>query len=160
VANPSLRPGDLVLDVGAGTGAVTAALVDAGVRVIAIELHPGRAASLRQRFRGHARVTVVEADAADPRLPVRPYRVVANPPYVITSRLLKRLLQPGSRLVAADLVLQHQAARRWASMSAPGYRRWSRNFQTGLGLRIPRSAFRPYASVDHVVLQIRHRAGL
>ena len=102
-------------------------------------------------------VTIVEADAADLRLPRRPFRVVANPPYAITSPLLRRLLQPGSRLVDADLVLQRQAAQRWASTGAPGYRRWAKEFDVRLGLRIPRSAFHPYARVDHLVLVVRSR---
>ena len=158
VAGAAVGPGDLVLDVGAGTGALTGALVAAGARVIAIELHPGRAAALRRRFPVHA-VTVVQADAADLHLPRRPFRVVANPPYAITSPLLRRLLQPGSRLVTADLVLQQQAARRWASARAPGYRRWSQGFEARTGLRIPRSGFHPYAGVDHAVLLIRRLQG-
>lgn len=151
--------GDLVLDVGAGTGVIAARLVSSGARVIAVELHPERAASLRQRFQGNE-VTVVQADAADLRLPRRPFRVVANPPYAITSLLLRRLLQPGSRLEKADLVLQRQAAQRWASANAPGYARWSQTFRVRVGPRIPRSAFRPYAGVDHAVLVIGRREGL
>ena len=154
VAAASPCAGDLVLDIGAGTGVITAALVAAGARVIAVELHAGRAASLRRRFRAE-KVTVVRADAADLRLPRRPFRVVASPPYAITSPLLRRLLQPGSRLVAADLILQRQAAQRWASADAPGRARWSRTFSVRVGPRIPRSAFRPYAGVDHAVLLIR-----
>ncbi|MFN2503667.1 MAG: rRNA adenine N-6-methyltransferase family protein [Acidimicrobiales bacterium] len=153
VAEAEVRPGELVLDVGAGHGVVTGALVAVGAHVVAVELHPERAAHLRRRF--PRAVIVVEADAADLRLPRRPFRVVANPPYAITSPLLRRLLQPGSRLLAADLVLQRQAAQRWASPSAPGYRRWSQRFEAQLGLRIPRSAFQPRARVDHAVLRIR-----
>ena len=65
---------------------------------------------------------VVRVDAADLRLPRRPFRVVANPPYGITSALLRRLLAPGSRLNAADIVVQHAVARRWANGQAPGRR--------------------------------------
>ncbi len=87
VADASVAPGDLVLDIGAGTGALTAPLVAAGARVVAVELHPGRAAALRRRFAG-ADVTVVRADAADLRLPRRPFRVVANPPFGVTTAVL------------------------------------------------------------------------
>jgi hypothetical protein len=42
----------LVIDIGAGGGAITAQLLDQGAQVIAVELHPGRAAALRRRFAG------------------------------------------------------------------------------------------------------------
>jgi 23S rRNA (adenine-N6)-dimethyltransferase len=50
VAAAAIRPGELVFDLGAGTGALTGHLVQAGARVVAVELHPGRAATLRRRF--------------------------------------------------------------------------------------------------------------
>jgi 23S rRNA (adenine-N6)-dimethyltransferase len=48
---------------------------------------------------------VVQADALSIRLPRHPFRVVASPPYAITSPLLRLLLAPTSRLTTADLVL-------------------------------------------------------
>jgi len=63
VAEAAIRPGETVVDVGAGTGALTARLIDAGARVVAVELHPKRLAALRRRF--GSTVTVVRADAAD-----------------------------------------------------------------------------------------------
>ena len=85
VADADISPGAVVLDVGAGTGAITDPLVRRGARVVAIEVHPGRARLLRQRF-GSA-IVVVQADAADLRLPRHPYDVVANPPFGITTGL-------------------------------------------------------------------------
>jgi 23S rRNA (adenine-N6)-dimethyltransferase len=153
VAEAAIRPGELVLDIGAGTGALTAPLVEAGARVVAVDLHPGRLAELRRRF--GSRVTVVRADAARLRLPRRPFRVVASPPFAVTAPLLRRLLQPGTRLTAADLVLQRATARRWATGRAPGASRWLSEFDLRLGTPLPRRAFRPPPPVDAVVLTIR-----
>jgi 23S rRNA (adenine-N6)-dimethyltransferase len=156
VADAGVARGDLVLDIGAGDGAITAPLVEAGARVIAVELHPRRVALLRRRFAG-APVRVVRADARDLRLPTRPFRVVANPPYAATSALLRRLLAPGARLTAADIVLARAAAQRWASPAAPAAGRWARDFQAAVGKPVPRHAFSPRPPVDSATLVIRRR---
>lgn len=147
--------GDLVLDIGAGHGALTAPLLEAGARVIAVELHPERAAQLRRRF--GAEVTVVRADARDLRLPRRPFHVVANPPFAATSDVLRRLVHRGSRLDRALLVVQRQAARRWAGSDAPDAARWRRHLDVELGPPVPRRAFRPAPHVDSQVLLLRRR---
>lgn len=147
VADASIPRGAVVLDIGAGNGAITEPLLRTGARVIAVEAHPGRAALLRDRFGGD--IVVVEADAADLRLPKQPYYVVANPPFGVSAALLRRLLQPGSRLFTARLILQHQVARRWATADAPGAARWSNDFETSLGRRIPRARFQSATARRH-----------
>jgi 23S rRNA (adenine-N6)-dimethyltransferase len=142
--------GDLVLDVGAGDGALTAPLLARGARVVAIELHPGRAATLRRRF--GREVKVVQADAALLRLPRRPFRVVANPPWAITEPLLRRLLHPASRLVRADVLLKRSAARRWGEMGA------ANGHVLRTGPNVPRRAFHPSPPTDGRMLIIERHA--
>jgi 23S rRNA (adenine-N6)-dimethyltransferase len=149
VAEAGVRPGELVLDIGAGDGALTGALVRAGARVLAVELHPGRAERLAARFAG-APVTVLRIDARELRLPARPFRVVACPPYGISSALLRLLTAPGSRLQAADLVLQRAVVRRLAG-GTPA--RWN----AAAGRPLPRRAFRVPPRVDSAVLVVRRR---
>jgi 23S rRNA (adenine-N6)-dimethyltransferase len=78
VRDARLRQDDLVVDLGAGTGRLTAELARAARRVVAVELDPGLAARLTGRW---ANVEVVEADARDVHLPREPFRVVANLPF-------------------------------------------------------------------------------
>jgi 23S rRNA (adenine-N6)-dimethyltransferase len=179
VAGSGVRRGDLVVEVGAGLGALTRPLLATGAHVIAFERHPGRAADLRASLgtefgtelegvpegvpdrrdpasRG-GRLTVVEADAADMRLPRRPFHVVANPPFAISAPVLRRLLHPGSRLTSAHLVLQDQVVRRWSGPDAPAARRWQQTFVVEAGRPVPPSAFHPPPRVRCRLLVIRRR---
>ncbi len=88
---PRVTRHDVVGDLGAGFGALTAPLAATGARVIAVELHPRRAAALRSEYAG-TRVAVVELDLRDFTFPGRPYRVVANPPYAGVNALIRRRL--------------------------------------------------------------------
>lgn len=160
VATARIRPGDLVLDLGAGDGALTEPLRAAGARVLAVELHPGRAARLRDRFapvrgREAGTVTVVEADLEDFRWPAAAFRVVANPPWTLGVPLLRTLTSPHSALLSAHLVLPRglvqQAAGSRRRGLGPGYA------ATALD-RVPPRAFIPPPPGPGGVLEVR-RAG-
>ena len=87
---------------------------------------------------------MVQADAADLRLPRRPFRVVANPPFGSTHALIRRLVSPGSRLIAAHLVVPRHVARRWTGPDAPARARWSQVVShVARGGGLPRTAFHP-----------------
>jgi 23S rRNA (adenine-N6)-dimethyltransferase len=131
-----------VLDLGAGTGAITAALVAVGARVVAVELHPERAALLRQRFPA---VRVVQTDLADLRLPRRPFTVVANPPFASSASVIRRLLR--SDLEHASIVLPRPLVHRWVRTRPP-------RFHVACGARIPTRAFDPPITTPTAVLRI------
>jgi 23S rRNA (adenine-N6)-dimethyltransferase len=143
VAEAGIQPGQFVLDLGAGDGALTRPLVAAGARVMAVELHAGRADALRKDLPD---VKVLSCSLEDLRLPGRSFSVVANPPFSLASNLVRRLLD--SRLRQADLVVPVQVAQRWAKKRPD---RCS-------CCRLPRHAFQPHAPVPTAVLRIR-RAG-
>jgi 23S rRNA (adenine-N6)-dimethyltransferase len=143
VASSPVRPGDVVVDLGAGDGALTAPLERVGCRVLAVELHPRRATALRARF-GGTRVAVVELDLGAFRWPGHPFRVVANPPYAGVNALVRRLLDV-RQLRSADLVVAESAARGL-------FRRHPDRLE--LGPRVPRGAFRNRPPADARVLRM------
>ncbi|MEJ0065504.1 MAG: rRNA adenine N(6)-methyltransferase family protein [Caulobacteraceae bacterium] len=155
VANADLTPGDLVYDLGAGTGAVTAALLLAGVRVVAIERDPNLARKLRSRFAGQP-VQVIEADLRGARY-AAPFKVVANPPFNLTADLLRRLLSSDPPETAA-LVLQRQAARKYAGVRPTtvslAARPW---FELDVSQPFSRRDFVPAPSVEVAVLRIARK---
>ena len=147
-----VRPGELVLDLGAGDGTITRRLAASGARVIAFELHPGRAAFLR-RSAADSDVKVVRADVRDLRLPTRPFRVVANPPFDGISAILVRLTSTGSRLDRADLVVPRKVALVWQRRLARPRSAWL----VTASVPIPRSAFTPRPRIDACIMTIeRH----
>jgi 23S rRNA (adenine-N6)-dimethyltransferase len=156
IAAADVGPGDLVLDVGAGTGAITAQLLRRGASVVAIELHPRRLHTLRERFAGLA-VTVVRADATDLRLPRRPFKVVANPPFATTTALLRRLTAPSSRLEQASLILPAWAAARWAAGRGTCGATSRATFAFARGPRVPAGAFHPAPPADPAILLVHRR---
>jgi 23S rRNA (adenine-N6)-dimethyltransferase len=152
--------GDLVLDLGAGYGALTGPLASAGARVIAIELDPGLAGRLRRRFCAEPLVGVVEADLREVPLPRRPFYVVASPPFALTTLLCRRLLGDRSvRLSGAELIVEWGAAK-WLSSREPRDRemaRWAARYQMRLVRRVPAASFSPPPRADAAYLRIRPR---
>jgi 23S rRNA (adenine-N6)-dimethyltransferase len=150
--------GQLVLDLGAGTGAITAGLAETGARVIAVERDPRLAASLRRRFASDPNVRVVEADLRHVALPRREFLVVASPPFSLTTRLCRRLLgDPNVKLAGAELIVQWGAAR-WLASPRPRDAEtawWAARYQVRMAQTISAASFRPPPSVDAARLSIR-----
>lgn len=141
-----------MLDVGAGEGAITRHLVMSGARTIAFELHPERARHLRRSFATDD-VVVVRADVRDLRLPTRPFRVVANPPFDGVSAVLVRLTARGSRMTRADLIVPRSVATAWQRrLLRPGSEWYVVRIEP-----LPRSAFTPRPRIDCCVMVIERR---
>ncbi|BBG03206.1 MULTISPECIES: 23S ribosomal RNA methyltransferase Erm [Pseudonocardia] len=153
VAGYPARP---ILELGAGDGALTAALLDLDRPVTAVEIDPHRVQHLRRRF--GARVTVRHGDLVRERLD-RPVDVVSNVPYALTTPLLRRLLG-APQWAHALLLLQWEVARKRAAVGGTTAltARWWPWFGFRLVGRVPARAFRPVPSVDGGILEITRRA--
>jgi 23S rRNA (adenine-N6)-dimethyltransferase len=160
VAAAGIARSDLVVEVGAGTGRLTAPLSEAAGRVVAIELDPLLADGLRRRFRRDPTVTIVEGDALAVPYPREPHRVAGNVPFHITTALLRLVLDdPESSCTAADLIVQDGLARkrcalRPCTMLTLSWLPWWRLTPERL---LPPGSFEPRPSVGAALLAARRR---
>jgi 23S rRNA (adenine-N6)-dimethyltransferase len=153
-------PGTLVLDLGAGRGALTRALADSGARVRAVELDPAALEELRRRFGSDPRVEVVEADATRLPLPAEPFAVVANLPFAAGTAILRCLLgDPHGCLTQLDVIVEWGLAEKrtavWPSTLVGCT--WGAWYELRLVRRVPRACFSPPPSVDAAVLRATRR---
>ena len=84
-----------------------------------MEFDGALAEALRARFQGDDRVTIVRSDFLRFRLPDVPYKVLGNIPFNQTAAIVRRLVQADSPPRDAWLVVQREAAERFAGRTTP-----------------------------------------
>lgn len=116
-----IRPGQAVLEIGPGRGALTEHLVKRAERLVLIEFDHALAAFHRERHKDNQRVTVIDGDVLkvdlDALLSETPekWNVVANLPYNISTEVLFRLYAVHARLARMTLMLQKEVGDRLAA---------------------------------------------
>ncbi|MGI8648753.1 MAG: methyltransferase [Acidimicrobiales bacterium] len=149
---------ELIVDLGAGLGALTTPLAQRGSRVIAVEQRAGTAIALRRRVEPYG-VTVVQRDIRDFRWPSTPFRIVANPPFGLSIWLLRELTQHRpAALYDARLLLQRGFIQQ---LTAPARNsrtaRWQQAAEFTELLRLPPDAFVPPPRVGASLLRLQPR---
>lgn len=112
----AVPPSSLVLEVGAGTGQLTATLLDRGFEVIALEIEPRLVAHLRNRFRGEPHLRVVEADARTVDVaslipPGTPFAVAGNLPYFAANPIIRHFLEGEPKPLSMVVMIQREVGR-------------------------------------------------
>jgi 16S rRNA (adenine1518-N6/adenine1519-N6)-dimethyltransferase len=167
----SLRPGDVVLEVGPGLGSLTLALLEAGpAGVIAVEVDPTLAGELPRTVASRApglagRLTVIRGDALDlgeRDLPATPSALVANLPYNVAVPVLLHLLAAVPLLQCGLVMVQAEVADRMCA--GPGSRVYgapSVKLAWYAAARpagtVPRTVFWPVPNVDSRLVAFTRR---
>jgi 16S rRNA (adenine1518-N6/adenine1519-N6)-dimethyltransferase len=163
------RPGETVVEIGPGRGALTGLLLETGARVVAVEFDRELAPLLRERFGGRGDFKLVEADALEVDFcaavePAASARVVANLPYNISTAILQRLIEQRRCVPEMVLMLQREVVERITA--TPGSS--ERGYLTVLVeafcdaealFDVPPGAFRPVPKVWSTVARLRPRRG-
>ena len=159
--------GDAVVEIGAGLGSLTLALVETGASVTAIEIDRYVLPVLREVVEHHG-VTVVEADALQADWPAilaghDRWSLVANLPYNVATPLVLDLLDDVPAITDLLVMVQREAGERLAAgVGDPAYgipsvkvACWATATIAG---RVPPTVFVPQPKVESVLVRITRRA--
>jgi 23S rRNA (adenine-N6)-dimethyltransferase len=158
VRSAGLTRDDLVLEIGAGSGRLTAELARVAGHVLAVEVDPRWVRELRGRLSD--KVTVVQANALRLPLPAEPFRVVANLPFGQTTTFLHHLLDdPRVPLERADLVVEWGYALKRAAVwpSTLLGVTWGAWWTFRIDRHLAASRFEPAPSVDAGLIVVARR---
>ena len=174
VKSAGVRPDDTVLEIGPGLGSLTLALLEAGARVIAVEIDPALARALPVTVadrmpQAAGRLSLIEADALSITGPQSldetgnpPTRLVANLPYNVAVPVLLTALEALPSLESVTVMVQSEVADRLAaepgsrtygvpSVKAAWYAAARRT------LTISRHVFWPVPNVDSALVELVRR---
>ncbi len=159
------RPGQALVEIGPGLGALTEPLLQRGAALTVIELDRDLAA----RWRRDARVSVVEADVLKVDFDAladqseQPLRVVGNLPYNISTPILFHLLPLAARVQDQHFMLQKEVVERM--VGAPGRKDYGRlsvmlqwRYEMESVLDVPPESFDPPPRVDSALVRMTPRA--
>lgn len=157
----ALTPNDIVLEVGPGLGHLTHELAAKAGEVIAVEIDRGLIQRLREVFEGVDNVSFVEQDVLklnpDDIVGPRPYKVIANLPYYITSPVLRHFLEESRAPSILVVMVQREVAQRIMAPSgdlnllAISVQIYG---QPRIVTRVPASSFYPRPNVDSAVIKV------
>lgn len=112
--------GGLVLEIGAGTGQLTGALLDRGFEVWAVEIEERLLGHLQGRFRNRPGFHLIHGDARDLDLATvlpagRPFAACGNLPYFAANPIIRRLLEREPKPTEAVVMVQREVAKELAA---------------------------------------------
>jgi len=165
IAGDVLALGDRVLELGAGGGALTFPLLEAGASVVAVEVDRNLCEILHAETTDEARFRLMEADIAsldwDGVLTAAGDRPVmaGNLPYVLTSEVLFALADWRDRVAGAIFMVQQEVARRLTA--DPGCREYGvlavllgSLFEIEVVRQVPAAVFWPRPEVVSAVVRL------
>lgn len=157
-------PGETVIEIGPGRGALTTRLAAMSSRLIAIELDRDLAPALRTHFAANDNVEIVEGDVLDTQLGALakgPFALIGNVPYYITTPILFHALQHPRPSRAVFLVQREVAERMAAPAGDATYGALSVNLQAVARVeqlfRVAAGSFSPPPSVDSALVRVTPR---
>lgn len=161
-----IKPGDLVLEVGPGLGALTQALLGKAKQVVALEVDKNFAKALGKLTEINNNLEVIFQDVmsfSDEQLvdmlkkyKVKNYKIVANLPYYLTSKFLQKFITAQKPPLGMTLMVQREVADRVVDTKKQSLLSLSVAFyaQSKIGSAVSKENFYPRPQVDSAILKI------
>ncbi len=117
------KPGEIIVEVGPGRGALTKALAETGARVVAVEFDRDLAGYLAKLAGRYENLEIVQADFLAYEPEFSGYKLVGNLPFNITSPVIEWVVQHRNAVTGGVFMVQKEMAERLAS--SHGSKNWS-----------------------------------
>jgi 16S rRNA (adenine1518-N6/adenine1519-N6)-dimethyltransferase len=186
IASANLSTDDFVIDIGPGEGVLTAALAERAGKVLAIELDDKLIAPLKKRFSADKNIEIIHGDILkinlsglikNQKLQTKNYKVIANIPYYITSKIIRQFLEAEIPPKEMILMVQKEVAERIVALprEIPAVGRDAKRILRGrpgqmsilavsvqyyadaeILFAVGKESFSPVPEVDSAVIRISH----
>lgn len=154
-----ITPDDTVVEIGPGEGYITEQLVPKAAHIYAIEKDKENFESLKKKFSNETKVQFILGDALKHRIPFSAYKIFSNPPFSITSDLVKKYLFTKPHPKDVYLILQKEAANRLTGFkkSSPISITINNMYKTKLLHRFKKTDFSPAPNIDTQLIQFKRK---
>ena len=156
----NIKKTDHVVEIGAGKGHITRALISKCGSVTAVELDKNLYQKLSCSLADEPNITIINNDFLKVKLPQNEYKVFANIPFSITTDIIKKLTQSDNPPVNAWLVMEKGAAKRFSGKPCDNLQSLLLKpfYNTEMKYYFSRDDFHPSPSVDTVLFHISKKA--
>ena len=171
MAAAQIGPEDCVLEIGPGIGTMTQYLAERAARVVAVEIDEGLIPILRETLKDYGNVTLIRADILKVDIKElaqeygggRPFKVVANLPYYITTPIVMGLLEGDAPVESITVMVQKEVADRMqAGPGSKDYGALSLAVQyyadPYIAANVPPNCFIPRPNVGSAVIRLTRHA--
>ena len=171
MAAAQIGPEDCVLEIGPGIGTMTQYLAERAARVVAVEIDEGLIPILQETLKDYGNVTLIRADILKVDIKElaqeygggRPFKVVANLPYYITTPIVMGLLEGDAPVESITVMVQKEVADRMqAGPGSKDYGALSLAVQyyadPYIAANVPPNCFIPRPNVGSAVIRLTRHA--
>ena len=167
IAGAGVTKDDMVLEIGPGIGTMTQYLAEAAGKVVAVEIDRNLLPILQETLADYDNVKVIHADVLSLDLEKlvheenggRPFKVVANLPYFITTPIIMALFEQHVPLANVTVMVQKEVAARMKS--GPGSKDYGAlslavqyYAEPYIVANVPCNCFMPRPNVDSAVIRL------